>query len=46
MLQVIDRFDTAGIDSVRDVVNMDVHQRNDLLKMDTQKMYVSALHDC
>jgi hypothetical protein len=25
---------------------MDLHQRNDLLKMDAQKMYVSMLHDC
>jgi hypothetical protein len=31
---------------VRDVVNMDVHRRNDLLEMDAQKMYVSMLHDC
>jgi hypothetical protein len=31
---------------VRDVANMDVHQRNDLLKMDDQKMCVNMLHDC
>jgi hypothetical protein len=46
MLQVIDRFDEAGISSVCDVVDIDSHQRNDLLKMDAQQMCVSALHDC
>jgi hypothetical protein len=45
MLQVINRFHAARIGSVRDVVNMDVHQRNDLLEMDAQKMCVSVLHD-
>jgi hypothetical protein len=45
MLQAIYRFNTAGIKSVRDVANMDVHRRNNLLRMDAQKMCVSVLHD-
>jgi hypothetical protein len=45
MLQVIYRFYAAGIRSVREVVNMDVHQRNDLLRMDAEKMYVSVRYD-
>jgi hypothetical protein len=45
MLQVLERFDTECIWVVRDVVDMDVHRRNNLLKMDAQKMYVSV-HDC
>jgi hypothetical protein len=45
MLQVRYRFHAASIYSVRDVVNMDVHQRNDLLRMDAEKMYVSVRYD-
>jgi hypothetical protein len=45
MLQVINRFYAARIESVRDVVNMDVHKRKNLLKMDDQKMYVSVRYE-
>jgi hypothetical protein len=43
MLQVIGRFHAAGIESMRDVVYMDVHQRHDLLEMDTHKMYACSM---
>jgi hypothetical protein len=46
MLQFIDRFHAAHIRSVREVVEMDVHQRNDLLGMGVLAMYVIMLHDC
>jgi hypothetical protein len=46
MLQVIDRFCAADFWTVRNIVNMDTHLRNDLLEMDAQKMCVSVLHDC
>jgi hypothetical protein len=41
---VIGRFHAVGISSVREVANMEVPRRNDILKMDAQKMYVSVLH--
>jgi hypothetical protein len=31
---------------VGDVVDMNVHERNDLLEMEAQKMYVSMLQYC
>jgi hypothetical protein len=45
MLQVINRFHAARIGSVREVVNLNVNRRNDLLEMDAQKMCVNMLHD-